>query len=67
MTEFYETFISVDWALSPSIEKLIPIINLLSWKKTESVGCYVVRSYEWLILSEIISRSAQEYYDEFVL
>ena len=46
MTELDETFNGFDGAFKSSIEKLIPICNLLTWKTTESVGYDVVWSYE---------------------
>ena len=52
MTELYEPFSGDGGAFKSSGEKLIPIHNLLPWKRNKSVGCDVVRSYEWLILLE---------------
>ena len=67
MTEFGGPFSVVVGAFKSSVENLIPISDLLSWKTTESVEYDVVWSYEWLILSENASYSAQEDVNELVL
>ena len=46
MTELDGPFSGFGGDFKLSVYKLIPIRNLLPWKKTESVGYDVVRSYE---------------------
>ena len=45
MTELDEPFSEVDGDFKSYVDKWIPIRVLLPWKKTESVGYGVVRSY----------------------
>ena len=63
MTELDEPFRGVDGYFKSSGDKLIPIHDLLPWKKTYSMGYDVVRSYEWLILSENISWYVQDFFE----
>ena len=44
--QFDGTFSIVDVAFKSSVDKLIPISNLISWKKNKSVGYSVVCSYK---------------------
>ena len=46
MTELDKLFSGVAGAFKPYVKKLIPILNLLSFKTTEFVGYGVVRSCE---------------------
>ena len=67
MDELDELFIQVDAEFKLSGEKLIPIRDLLPWKKTGFVGYYGVWSHEWLISSENKSLSSLEDVDKLVL
>ena len=60
MNELDEPFSAVDGAFKSSLDKLIPIHDLLPWKTTESVGYDAEWSYEYLISSEITYWSARE-------
>ena len=61
------TICGVDGAFKSYAEKVIPKHDFTYWITTESMGYDVVRSYEWLILSETTSWSAQEDVDELFL
>ena len=67
MAELGEPFRGVYGSFKLSVEKLIPIINLLPWKITEPVVFDVVQSYEWLISSETTSWFARVYVDKSVV
>ena len=67
MNGFDKTFSLVYGAFQLSVETIIPICDLLSWKTTESAGYDIVQSYEWLILSETKSWYAEEDVDDFIL
>ena len=45
MNELDEPFSAVDGSFKSSVEKLIPIRNILPWKTTEPIGYDFVRSY----------------------
>ena len=64
MTESDEPFSAVDRDFKPSVDKLIPMHDLLSWKP-KYVGYDVVRSYGWIVLSETKSWYSQEDVDDF--
>ena len=66
MTEIDESFSGFDGAAKSYVQKLIPISDLFSLKKTESMGYDVLWSYEQLISSETISWSLEEYVDKLV-
>ena len=67
MDELDELFIQVDAAFKFSGEKLIPIRDLLPFKKTGFVRYYGVWSHEWLISSENTYWSSLEDFDKLVL
>ena len=52
ITLFFAPFWGMDGAFKLSVEKLIPILDFIPWKKTVSMEYNVVQSDEWIIFSE---------------
>ena len=67
MTELVSPFFWVYGDFISSTKTSIPILDLIPWKTSDSMGYDCVQSYELLILLETKLRAAQEDVDELVL
>ena len=67
MNEFVALFCGLDAASKSSLLKPIPILDLIPWKKSESMGYDDLQPYERLNLIRNKIWLAQEYVDKVVL